>query len=393
MKRFKSKILLVIGLALGLVFSRVSWAAEPVTDKHFTVNGDFDSMGNYLPAKVGFNLADVSSVSALNSLPPGMMGVFYVGLCNGVDSNFLSIVKPLIGNTKLFALYLMDEPDPTGQWNTYCDPANLKAESDWVHANMPGVKTFIVLMNMGSSANPSFQNTYSPQNSHVDLFGLDPYPCRTVLGGCDLDMINGQVNAAIKWGIPLSSIIPVYQTFGGGDYTDDLGGQYALPTATQLRQILGRWGELVPNPVFDYAYSWGSQNSDTALESAPDLQAVMAAHNALSGSAPPLPPPPPPVKPPLDTKAPAVTLVRPANKMTVPTRAKVSIAASASDNVGVVKVEFYVNGALYCTDKTAPYTCELTTARRSGRTYRIQAKAYDAAGNAAVSNLVTVTSR
>jgi len=31
--------------------------------------------------------------------------------------------------------------------------------------------------------------------------------------------------------------------------------------------------------VFDYAYSWGTQNSDQALERSRDLQAVFFAHN------------------------------------------------------------------------------------------------------------------
>src|SRR5207247_4122277 len=55
-----------------------------------------------------------------------------------------------------------------------------------------------------------------------------------------------------------------------------------LPPASQERQILATWGPLVPNPVFDYAYSWGTQNSDQALEGSTTLQAVFSAHNATS---------------------------------------------------------------------------------------------------------------
>ena len=88
--------------------------------------------------------------------------------------------------------------------------------------------------------------------------------------------------AAEAAGIPRDSIVPVYQAFGGGGYSDDGGGQYTLPTASQEEQILAVWGALVPNPVFDYAYSWGTQNSDQALEDSPALQAVFSAHNATS---------------------------------------------------------------------------------------------------------------
>jgi hypothetical protein len=46
-----------------------------------------------------------------------------------------------------------------------------------------------------------------------------------------------------------------------------------------MRQILDRWGTLTPTPVFDFAYSWGSQNADEALEGSTDLQTVFALHN------------------------------------------------------------------------------------------------------------------
>src|SRR2546422_3045848 len=133
--------------------------------------------------------------------------------------------------------------------------------------------------------------TYNPGNSHIDLYAPDPYPCRTEVGGCDYSRIPSAIVAAEAAGIPRDSIVPVYQAFGGGGYSDDGGGQYTLPTASQEEQILAVWGALVPNPVFDYAYSWGTQNSDQALEDSPALQAVFAAHNATSaGARPALPP-------------------------------------------------------------------------------------------------------
>ena len=179
----------------------------------------------------------------------------------------------------------MDDPDPRSRlvgWriSATCTAENLKAESDWIHTNIPGAKTFITLMNLSSSRRPSFDNTYNPANSHVDLYGIDPYPCRTELHGCDYDMINRYVSAALSWGVPRESIVPVYQTFGGGDWDDGDGGRYVLPTASEQRQILSRWGTLIATPVFDFAYSWGSQKRDVALEGAPDLQEVFSIHNS-----------------------------------------------------------------------------------------------------------------
>lgn len=42
-------------------------------------NRNFDSKGNFLPGRVGFNLADVSSVAQINSLPDGVKALVWVG--------------------------------------------------------------------------------------------------------------------------------------------------------------------------------------------------------------------------------------------------------------------------------------------------------------------------
>jgi hypothetical protein len=253
--------------------------ADSRTTLHFASNSNFDSARGYLPGAAGFNLADVSSPEQLESLPEGVMGLVWVGQCNGVDAKFQNTVRPFIGSTKLFGFYLMDDPDPTGQHFALCTADNLKAESDWIHDNVPGAKTFILLMTMTSSRRPSFKDTYNPANSHVDLFGIDPYPCRTELNGCDYHQIDAYVAAAEAAGIPRDKMVPVYQTFGGGRWINDGGGRYVMPTASQMQLILARWDALIPAPVFDFAYSWGSQNGDWALAGSPELQAVFLRRN------------------------------------------------------------------------------------------------------------------
>jgi SAM-dependent methyltransferase len=266
--------LLILGLILGAPAH-----GEPKTELHHAPNRNFDARGNYLPGKVGFNVADVSAARQINSLPHSVKALVWVGQCRGVDTTFLKTVQPYIGSPNLLGFFLMDDPDPTGRYYPLCTAENLKAESDWIHANVPSAKTFVVLMKLSSSKAPSFINTYNPANSHVDLFGIDPYPCRTELKDCDYDMIDRYVAAAEAWGIPRSIMVPVYQTFGGGNWMDDGGGKYILPTVGQMRRILDRWGTLAPTPVFDFAYSWGSQNADEALEGSPDLQSVFSLHN------------------------------------------------------------------------------------------------------------------
>jgi hypothetical protein len=246
----------------------------PQTVLHYAPNGNFGSNGSYLPGADGFNLADVSSVDALNSLPTGVKGLVWLGLCNGANSAFTTTVQPFIGNSKLFGFYLMDEPDPTGQYAPLCPGANLKAEADWIHTNVPGAETFIVLMNMGSDTNPTYANTYNSSNTDIDLFGLDPYPCKTQFGGCDYAVITADVKAAEAWGIMASQIVPVYQVFGGGGYA-----AWIVPTPAEETELLSIWASLIPAAVFDYAYSWGVQDTDQALSTTPDLQTIFLQKN------------------------------------------------------------------------------------------------------------------
>jgi hypothetical protein len=254
---------------------------------HYTAGNNISAQGTYAPAAAGFNLADVSSVSELNALPAGVQGMIYLDQGSGVTQSFIDAVKPYIGNPKVFGFYLKDEPDPTGQYNTLVTAANLKAESDYIHANVPGAKTFITMMNMGSSENPTYANTYNPTNTHIDLFGIDPYPVRSDMSTVDYSMIDKAVAAAESSGISADHIVPVFQTFGGGNWADDSGGHYVMPTAAQEQTMLAHWAAAVPNPAFDYAYAWGSQNGDTALESSSALQSVFLQHNTGTSTTPP----------------------------------------------------------------------------------------------------------
>jgi hypothetical protein len=208
----------------------------------------------------------------------------WVGLCGGVDEAFIRIVNASAGTPNLFGFYLMDDPDsrpsaPATNAAHACPVANLRAEADWIHAHVPGARTVIVIMNLGDANHPRFQDSYEPARSHIDLFGLAAYPCRTELKGCDHGIIDRYVAAAAEAGIPVDRIVPIYQAFGGGGWKTDTGGHYALPTVQQATEIVARWHRLVPDPEMDMAYSWGAQRGDAALETTPDLQALFARYN------------------------------------------------------------------------------------------------------------------
>jgi hypothetical protein len=246
---------------------------------HYVAGGGIEDNGEFTAGEYGFNLADVQSVEQLNALPDGVKGLVWLDQAEGVTDSFIAEVSAYLGNDKVFGFYLADEPDPTGEWGTLVTPEDLKAESDWIHANFPDAKTFIVMMDMGWSGNPDFSNAYNPENTHIDYFGIDPYPVRSDSGEIDYDMIERTVQAAVDAGVPIDKIIPVYQAFGGGDWSTDTGGSYVMPTAEQAQEIIDRWAEIVPNPAFDYTYHWSSQEGDEALQDSSELLDVFQQHN------------------------------------------------------------------------------------------------------------------
>jgi hypothetical protein len=269
----------------------VSASTHPVPSatRHYAANGNFDAKGRYVPGEFGFNISDISKIRDLDRLPDGVLGFVWVGRCTGVDASFIATVRPFLNHPKVFGFYLMDDPDPAPWRGRRCPAEHLKAEADWIRSRAPNAKTFIMLMNLGSSRAPSFLNSYNPENTHVDLFGLSPYPCRSELGGCDFEMIDRFVDAAVAAGIPADRIVPAYQTFGGGSWIDDGGGTYVIPSDRSETKILARWSALIRRPVFDYAYSWGSQRGDETLANSPGLRAVLAKHNGVAGNCPPDP--------------------------------------------------------------------------------------------------------
>jgi hypothetical protein len=94
-----------------------------------------------------------------------------------------------------------------------------------------------------------------------------------------------------------------------------------------------------------------------------------------------------------NTTPPNVTITSPADGASVRRKSSITTSATASDEGGVIRVEFYVNGSLVCTDTTSSYNCAWRVPAASGRTYQLQAKAYDASGNVGLSSLVTVSSQ
>ena len=94
-----------------------------------------------------------------------------------------------------------------------------------------------------------------------------------------------------------------------------------------------------------------------------------------------------------DSTPPSVSITYPAANSVIAKKSALTITASASDNVGVAKVQFYVNTKLSCTDYAAPYSCGWRVPNSTGQVYSLQARAFDSSGNQSASAIVTVTSK
>lgn len=86
-----------------------------------------------------------------------------------------------------------------------------------------------------------------------------------------------------------------------------------------------------------------------------------------------------------DATAPAVSISSPANGATISGIA--SVAANASDNTGVTKVVFMVDGVVKATDTGSPYSMTLDTSQYTNGNHTVSATAYDAAGNTKVTQI------
>ncbi len=89
-----------------------------------------------------------------------------------------------------------------------------------------------------------------------------------------------------------------------------------------------------------------------------------------------------------DTQAPTASITSPGGGSTV--SGDVTVNVSASDNVGVTRVELRANGSLLATDISAPYQFAWDTTKLANGNASLVATAYDAAGNSKASSSVTL---
>lgn len=83
----------------------------------------------------------------------------------------------------------------------------------------------------------------------------------------------------------------------------------------------------------------------------------------------------------IDTIAPTVSITSPVAGTNIHRGTYITIKASASDNIAVSKVNFYINDALQCSVSSSPYICNWKVPAKNKATYTIRATAIDLNGN------------
>jgi subtilisin family serine protease len=168
----------------------------------------------------------------------------------------------------------------------------------------------------------------------------------------------------------------IYTTTNGGGYGSVSGTSFSTPIAAgvaalvfsvnpsltnqQVKDIIIQNSDDLGSPGFDQYYGYGRINVAKSLQAAKNY----------------VPQP--------DYLVPVTAITFPANGSTV--GGSVTVSATASDNVGVTKVELYLNGNLIGTDSANPYSFFWDTNANADGSYQLTLKAYDLAGNIGIAN-------
>jgi len=141
---------------------------------------------------------------------------------------------------------------------------------------------------------------------------------------------------------------------------------------------------------FDPYFGWGRINAHASLSAAVGAQPEDPGSPPEDPPADPAEPPTDPVEPPSeptdpepipgDTVAPSVSIISPRDGSYVSKSVKITV--SASDNVGVSRIELYIDGDLMAVASSSnTLTKGWNTRKVSSGEHVVSAKSYDAAGN------------
>jgi subtilisin family serine protease len=173
--------------------------------------------------------------------------------------------------------------------------------------------------------------------------------------------------------------VSIWTTTKGGGYGAVSGTSFSSPlTAAVAALVMSANPSLAPSQVVNLlestAVDLGATGDDNSFGygRVDAAKAVAAANSTVTA----------------DTQAPAVAISSPTSGSV---SGLVAVNVSASDNVGVTRVELLVNGAVLASDTTAPYGFSWDASALAGSSVNLVARAYDAAGNVGTSKAVALT--
>jgi len=185
-----------------------------------------------------------------------------------------------------------------------------------------------------------------------------------------------------SWGDYIDIAAPgvgLWTTWQGGIYAGMSGTSAASPVVAGVYALMmsakpGLQPGTYDSILFSTAQDLGSAGLDQQFGHG-RVNAAAAVSKAMQTSA-------------SDSQSPTVAITAPANGATA--SGLVPVDVTASDDVGVTRVELYANNALIASDTTAPFGFTVDSSKYSG-TLALQARAYDAAGNSGSSATVSLS--
>ncbi|WP_329259213.1 hypothetical protein OG417_22180 [Actinoallomurus sp. NBC_01490] len=282
-------------------------ATAAVTHRpHFIQNTTVDDAAHL--QSLGYTVLDVGPGESAD-LPAGMQGMEWTGgaICDsdGIMSwaDFRALVDSNRNSSKVFGYFIFDEPDTHGCTNI---ASKLRDRADYIHCSgwrnsfWDSAKQHPKVDNAGNCLDASgniiprktsqkaylvdeYSHDYAAvakSITHVDLFGLDPYPCnKDGSTTCDMSQVDDAAATAKQY-YAESELAPVYQVFGGDGWK--------IPSATQLQNLLAEWDRVLPGAGADVVYSYrdnkngGPEDTYPGLSHATNLEPILSAHNAAT---------------------------------------------------------------------------------------------------------------
>lgn len=326
----------------------------------------------------GWNLYDNNS----NTADTNGHGTSVAGAAAAATNNSTG-VSGVSGRAKIMPVRIA-QPDGLGYWSTIAQGVTYAADHGARVASisydglaqssavqsaaqyMKGKGGLVVV----AAGNGGTNQTYAPTTTMISVSATDS---------------NDQITSWSSYGSFVTMSAPgnyIWTTTSGGGYAQGIGTSFSTPivagaaalimsakpslSSTDVENLLFKTATDLGAAGRDIYYGYGRVNAAAAVAAAVGASPTVG-----------------------DTTAPTVAIAAPLGGSTA--SGWVPVNVSASDNVGVTKVELRINGTVYATDTGSPYAFSWDSTGTANGSVNLQAVAFDAAGNAGASATTTVT--